>query len=169
MAWAATDFPQGSLDGLGALLQTAARIGDEARGEPSAAFGAAVAPSQPMAGGQLADAFEQGLLVGQVLHAQPMGESPLVQAPVRARMRDQPLDLGAEQDALAFHGIVEGLDAEGVARAEKLSCGWAIQSEREHAAQAVEHPFSPLLEPVEYHFRIALGGEGVTCGDQLPA
>ena len=98
-----------------------------------------------------------------------MGESPLVQAPVRARMRDQPLDLGAEQDALAFHGIVEGLDAEGVARAEKLSCGWAIQSEREHAAQTVEHPFAPLPEPVEHHFRIALGGEGVTCGDQLPA
>ncbi len=70
---------------------------------------------------------------------------------------------------LAFHGVVERLDAEGVPRAEKLARGGVVQSEGEHAAQTVEHPFAPLLEPVEHHFRIALGREGVARSDQLPA
>ena len=122
-----------------------------------------------MAGGQLANVFEEGLLVGQVFHAQPVGEPPLVQAPACVRMREKPLDLRAEQDAVAFHGVVERLDAEGVPGAEKLARGGVVQGEGEHAAQAVEHCLAPLLEPVEHHFRIALGREGVACGDQLPA
>ena len=53
--------------------------------------------------------------------------------------------------------------------AEELARGGVVQGEGEHAAQAVEHCLAPLLEPVEHHFRIALGREGVACGDQLPA
>ena len=98
-----------------------------------------------------------------------MGEPPLVQAPACVRVREKPLDLRAEQDAAAFHGVVERLDAEGVPGAEKLARGGVVQGEGEHAAQTVEHPFAPLLEPVEHHFRIALGREGVARSDQLPA
>ena len=86
-------------------LQTAPRVGGEARDEPATAFRAPVAPAQPRAGGQLANAFEEGLLVGQVFHAQPVGEPPLVQAPACVRVREKPLDLRAEQDAAAFHGV----------------------------------------------------------------
>ena len=56
-----------------------------------------------------------------------------------------------------------------VSRAQKSSPVAVSYSEGEHAAQTVEHPFAPLLEPVEHHFRIALGREGVARSDQLPA
>ena len=82
-------------------------------------------------------------------------------------MREKGLYLGAEHDGAAFGVPVQGLDAEGVPCQEELAFCGAVQREGEHAAQAVEHGFAPLLEAVEHHFRIALGGKGVAVRDEL--
>ncbi len=94
-------------------------------------------------------------------------EPPLVQLPGHAGVREKGLYLGTEHDGAAFGVPVQGLDTEGVPCQEELAFCGAVQREGEHAAQAVEHGFAPLLEAVEHHFRIAFGGKGVAVRDEL--
>ena len=75
---------------------------------------------QITAAGELIDVFEEGLAVGQVLEAEPVGKSRFVQLLLKAGMLQKGLDLGAEEELAVLLIVVEGLDAEDVSGAEEL-------------------------------------------------
>ena len=82
---------------------------------------------------------------------------------------EQRLDLGGDAEGLAVVGVIERLDAEGIARQEKALLRLVPQGKRIHAAQLVHHVGAQGVVQVQKHFRVRLGGEDATLGFQALA
>ena len=62
----------------------------------------------------------------------------------------QRFDLGPEDEAFVIMGVVEGLDAEAISRAEELVAISIQDRDREHAVEAHQTIRAPLFVGVEY-------------------
>ena len=74
-----------------------------------------------MAGHQLADAAEERALVADVAEGEILGKQRFVELGADSRVREQRLDLAAEDQQAAVPEIVEGLVAQPVAGAEEAA------------------------------------------------
>ena len=116
----------------------------------------AVLIGEAVRAGQLEHVFEDRALVRDVLVGKVERNHVLVQFFLEIRVGEKALDLAAEQELAVFPIIVERLDAEDIARAEKLLCLLIPDDEREHAAQAVENLFAVFLVAVEDDLAVRL-------------
>ena len=124
-------------------------------------------PREPASRLQLIHAFEQGFLVGKVLIRQIIRNFFAHNFLHETRMIQETLDFRAKQKLPIFVVVVEGLDAENVARAEQLARLRIPNDEREHAAQLIKHAAAPFLVAVKDGFGVGMRGKRVTRRQQL--
>ena len=168
----AADLNIGNAVGIGALgdsvpdltrpsPQTAPPLCPEPRRGIAGQRDPARLPGQRMGGRQLINAGEQRLGIGQVLHAQPVGQTGLVQALFKGRVSQKRLDLAGKEQRLALFIIAERLDAEQVPRTEQRAAGAVPHRKREHPAQAAGQAAAPFLIPVEQDLGVGIRGKRV--------
>ena len=131
----------------------------------------AVLPRKEMRGQQLVHAGKEGLLGRAVLEGQIGQKCILIDGALKVRVRQHALDLGGEDEfAVLRRGVIHGLDAEHVARAEQLFFLRVPDDKGEHAAQLLhKRRAAVLLVAVQQHLGVAVRGKGVSRRDQLLA
>src|SRR5580704_10012130 len=97
----------------------------------------AILDGQCMARQKLLDAAEQGGLADRVLEGQIFGERRRIGFDF-GQKRQQCLCFGSKDKSISHQRIVEGLDAEAVARAEKTLAPVVPEGKGEHPAQSIE-------------------------------
>ncbi len=97
----------------------------------------AVLDGQCMPRQKLLDAAEQGGLADRVLEGQILGERGGIGFDFRQK-RQQCLCLGSKDKSISDQSVVEGLDAEAVACAEKTLPPVVPDGKGKHAAQSIE-------------------------------
>ena len=118
---------------------------------------------------QLEDALEERFLESRELEAQVLRQRLPVQLAMVRGMLENALDLGGEDELAVDNGVVEGLDAEEVARAEQLVLGAIPNGEGEHAAQLVEHVLAPCKVRHKQNLGVGVLLERPTFGFELRA
>ncbi len=113
-------------------------------------------------GGKLAHAAQDAgrggnVLAGEVLH-QRLG----IELARRASVRDQRLELGAEDHPRAPGEVVERLLAQAIAREDELAHAGVPERQREHPLHALGELLAPLEVRAQHHLGVAAGGEGMT-------
>ena len=116
---------------------------------------------------QLVDAFEEGLTDRRILEGHIRLQRLGVELLDEIGVAQQALDLRRVHERAVHLRIVEGLDAEMVARAEQLLLVLVPDHESEHATYALQQIHTPLLIAVQQHLGVAFGGEGVSGRDQF--
>src|SRR4051812_21135589 len=111
-----------------------------------------------MAGHQLTDALEQRLAMEAELERQIVPKSVGVGRNLRDKGH-QRLDLGSEIENATVFGVVEGLDAKPVPRAEHLPGRLIPQGESEHAAQVLHAVAAPFAVALENDLRVGMSPE----------
>ena len=119
-------------------------------------------PCEPTGRLQLIHAFEQGFLVGNILIRQVIRNFFAHNFLHETRMIQKALDFRAEQELPVFVVVVEGLDAEDVARAEQLARLRVPNDKREHAAQLIKHAATPFLVAMKDGLGVGMRGKRVT-------
>ena len=117
------------------------------------------ANGQAVALRQLEDALEERFVQGAELEAQVLCQRPFVQLALVSGVLQDALDFRCENELALLLRVVEGLNAEVVARAEELVGGAVPNGECEHAAQAREGVFAPGQVAGEQHFGVGVGAE----------
>ena len=77
------------------------------------------------------------------------------------------LELAREHETTPFEPVVEGLDAEAVARAEELATLPVPDRERPHPVEPLDAASAPLVVGGEDHLGVRAGAEAVTAGLEL--
>ncbi len=111
---------------------------------------------------QLVHAAEDRARRRDEVQQQVAREGLRVESRPRVQRGQDRLGLGAEQEALAFAGVVERLLPEPVARDEQPAPAAVPHREREHAVQAFDDRVAPRAIAVEDHLHVAVGAERVT-------
>jgi hypothetical protein len=100
--------------------------------------------NQRVRGRQLERGTEDGARLGHVAEREVVLDSVRIDAPLQRAVRQQRLELGAEQQVpVRQQRVVQRLHAEPVAREEQRLPVLVPQREREHAAEAVHAGFAP--------------------------
>ena len=86
---------------------------------------------------------------------------------VDAAAGKQCLDLGSEAESLAVIGVVQGLDAKGIAGDEKSLFAVVPDGKGIHAAEFVQHRFALEFVKVKEDLGVALGNEAAAFGFEL--
>ena len=120
-----------------------------------------------MAREQAEHAFEEGFVEGGILEREIELQRGGVELLPETGVGEEALGLGAEEEQVPHDGVIEGLDAEGVAGAEQLLALFVPDDEGEHAAQLFQHAGPPLHIAVEHDLGIGIGEESMAGGDQL--
>ena len=116
---------------------------------------------------QLVHVFEDGVLVGDILVGQVLGDLFLVQLFHKAGMGEEAFDLRAEEELIPVFVVVKGLDAEDVPGAEEQLLLLVPDDKGEHPPQLLEDVLAVFLVPVEDGFRIGAGLEDVAFFQQI--
>ena len=120
--------------------------------------------------GQLVHALEERLLERGILEGEIRPERVLVDPGGELRMIEEGFDLGAEDHvAPGGEGVVERLDAEGIARAVEGAGLRVPDREGEHAAELFRDALAPFLVAVEDGLGVAAGLEDIALRDELVA
>ena len=119
--------------------------------------------------GQLVDAGEHRQRRRHVAGAQIEIERLVVQLAGHARVAEQRLDLGPEDEALPPEVVVERLLSQPVAGDEEPLPARVPDGEREHSRQPLRQRVAPLLVSMDQHFGVAARPEDVPFRDQLLA
>ena len=72
------------------------------------------------------------------------------------------LDLRRVAQIIVYHGVVQRLDAEVVARQKDRLVILVVDSEGEHTAQHGQHILAPLLKTVYQHLAVSVGSKGMS-------
>ena len=119
--------------------------------------------------GELVDAPEEGVAVGEVAQRDVVPEPVEVDlAPDEAR-GEHALDLGGEDQGLPGDRVEERLLPEVVAREHEPARRAVPEPDREHAAQAPDARGAQLLVEVQDHLDVGRGAEAVAAAGQLGA
>jgi hypothetical protein len=86
---------------------------------------------------------------------------------LRADRRDQRLELGGEQRAVASRQVEQRLDAKRVAGQEQLAGRGVGQREREHAAEALERLRAPQAPGLDHDLGVGVRPEADAAAGQL--
>src|SRR5579872_4638815 len=107
-----------------------------------------------MAGHQLANAAEQRAVAVGVSESQNLGKRFVVQFRRNGRMLEQRLDLGGKRKQPAVPVVVEGLDAQAIARAKQAAPLSIPDGEGEHATEQVETTGAMLFVSMQDGFGV---------------
>jgi hypothetical protein len=94
------------------------------------------------------------LRIGDEAEDEVVGERLVVELAPEARPEQQRLQLRGEDERAADDGVVEGLLARPVARAEETLRAFVPDGEREHPREPLETAFAPRAEGLEEHFGV---------------
>ena len=119
----------------------------------------AVADEQVVARQQLLDAPEERLAVQHELEGEVVLQALGVGLD-RREERQQRLGLGGQEQQAVDLRVVEGLDAEAVARAEERLLLLVPEGEREHAAQLLQAVHAPAPVRAQDHLGVRRRAEG---------
>src|SRR6185295_11775798 len=110
-----------------------------------------------MSGHQLADLLEQSALACQITRSQVFRKCGFLKCSRDAGMRQDRLDLRAEDEQSSVPDIVERLNSQPVAGAEQNLSILVPQDETEHPAKLFDAAGAVLAICVQNRFGIALG------------
>ncbi|CRR58565.1 hypothetical protein PAERUG_P45_London_17_VIM_2_12_12_04692 [Pseudomonas aeruginosa] len=115
-------------------------------------------PGQQVAGQQFLDLAERRLrsAPGQ---RQEVDQADRVEPGGEFRMRQDGLDLRAEQQSLAVPRVIQRLDAQAVAHQQQVAVAAIEDGEGEHPGQVLATTLAPLQIGVQDHLGIAAGAE----------
>ena len=117
---------------------------------------------------QAVDALEKGVSRQGILKREIVVQGLRVEFLDEIRMGEQGFDFRAEQEvAVRQEGVMHRFDAEIVPREEQGGFPFVPDGEGKHAAQPGQQVLLPLLESVEQHLAVRLGGKDVPGGEQL--
>ena len=116
---------------------------------------------------ELVHALDGAALLGDPVIEHGGDERARLDPQFRAERRDDRLELGGEDDAVAALGVEEGLDAERVAGEHQLAGRRVGDREREHAAELVEGGRPPVPPALEHYLGVRGSNEGRAGGLQL--
>ena len=122
---------------------------------------------RPGAGRELAHALDGAALLGDPVIEHGRDQRARLDPQFGAEGRDDRLELGGEDDAVAALGVEERLDAERVAGEHQLAGRRVGDREREHAAEPVERGGPPVPPALKHHLGVRGGDEGRARGLQL--
>ena len=163
-------LPHAGVDLVGALLVGKGGGVAEIRIPVALDLHFAVLVGEPVGGGQLVGALEEGLVHGAVLEGQVGTQRLGVDLAAEAGMLQQALDLTAEQQlACVGLGIIERLYAENIPRTVHFVRLGVPHDEGEHAAQHPGQLRAVLLVAMNDDFGVAMGLEDMPLGLQLGA
>ncbi len=120
-----------------------------------------------MAGLELAQSDEPGLLSQRTTAEQVVGDGPAVGLARAGRARQESLDLGGEGQVRRGGLIEERLDAQTIARREQRALALIPDGEREHPVEAAETLLAETLIEVEQHFGVGSTDEVVAGGSEV--
>ncbi len=114
-----------------------------------------------VAGGQLADALEDGGGIGQVAAGEVAREALQVEIAADLGMGEQGADLRGEHEPPVALRVVEGLFAHPIAGGEERLALGVPQDEGEHPVEVGEALLAEFLPGVDDHLGVGAGGEAV--------
>ncbi len=145
-------------DGVGA--RAARRAVSEARVSPQLDGAGGGAPAQDGAGQEPRDPGQGGARVAGVAEGQVLPQDVEVRLAPQPGIGTQGLDLaGEEQDAARRLGVIERLDAEGIANQPQRPLAPIPDGEGEHAVQALDEALAFIEPPEEQDLAVAGGTE----------
>ena len=113
-----------------------------------------------------ADTFDIGGDLPALAYTDGHQVSP-IELPRAARVHEQALKLGTEQQPAAGLSIVQRLYAQAISRQENAFFAKVGNGEGKHAVEMLEHVDAHLVVEMDEHFRIAIGAEAMPFGLQL--
>ena len=122
-----------------------------------------------MTGHETEHVLKEGLWRHGVLEGQIGVQRALVEALDELRVLEDTLDLARPYELSLDLGIVQGLDAEEIARQKDGLVLGVIDCEGEHAAQTRQQVLTPFLKAVNQHLAVGVGREVMTAADQVAA
>src|SRR5262245_57648564 len=132
--------------------------GDGGRAGVAAQLHLAVLGDERVAGGQLARLIEDRQRGGYRVEGEEGLKRGGVDLPGEAGLADQRLELGGKGELATGDAVVEGLDAEPVAREDQAAVASVPDRDREHPAQRVHEAGAPVLIEVDEDLGAAVGG-----------
>src|SRR5215471_5573497 len=106
---------------------------------------------------QVEDAFKHGFFRREITQGKKLRESAAVEARPETGKLEQSLDFRSKAEAVPKQCIIERLDAQAIARAEKSSGAQVPDSKCEHPPKVVNAILAILLIHVQDRFGVTMG------------
>ena len=107
---------------------------------------------------QFEDAFKHRLFRGEIPQGKKLRESTAIEAGPEPGKLQQSLDFRSKGKAVAIEGVIERLNSQAIARAEKFSGTLVPDGKCEHPSEVMDTVFAILFIQMQDRFRVTATG-----------